>query len=103
MPHPYLVPVIPMMSRSTQSSGISAGASKDFCSPLMVSVAAISIPGVCVRGQRTRGEHLKYRAAASQEARIFSAMLICIADAAHHTIVQRDCISFKRTDMIIVV
>jgi hypothetical protein len=50
-----------------------------------------------------RGEDWKYRAAASQEARIFSAMLICIADAAHHTIVQRDCISFKRTHMIVVI
>jgi hypothetical protein len=30
-------------------------------------------------------------------------MLICIADAAHHTIVQRDCISFNRTDMIAVI
>jgi len=45
----------------------------------------------------------KYRAAASQEARIFSAMLICIADAAHHTIVQRGCISFNRTDMVVVI
>jgi hypothetical protein len=50
-----------------------------------------------------RGEYRKYRAAASQEARIFSAMLICIADAAHHTIVQRACISFNRTDMIVVI
>jgi hypothetical protein len=30
-------------------------------------------------------------------------MLICIADEAHHTIVQRDYISFKRTDMIVVI
>jgi len=50
-----------------------------------------------------RGEDWKYRAAASQEARIFSAMLACIANAADHTIVQRNCISFKRTDMIIVI
>jgi hypothetical protein len=57
----------------------------------------------CVRERRTRGDDQKYRAAASQEARIFSAMLICIADAAHHKIVQRDCISFKRTDMIVVI
>jgi hypothetical protein len=30
-------------------------------------------------------------------------MLICIADAAHHTIVQRARISFNRTDMIVVI
>jgi hypothetical protein len=70
---------------------------------LIVSIVAISIPRVCGRGQRTRGDDWKYRAAASQEARIFSAMLICIADAAHHTIVQRACISFNRTDMIVVI
>src|SRR3954469_5793433 len=103
MPQPYLVPVIPMMSRSTQSSGMSAGASKDFCSPLMVSVVAISIPKFYGRGPAAPGEDWKYRAAASQEARIFSAMLICIADAAHHRIVQRDCISFNRTDTIVVI
>jgi hypothetical protein len=45
----------------------------------------------------------KYRAAASRDARIFFAMLICIVDAAHHTIVQRACISFNRTDMIVVI
>jgi hypothetical protein len=45
----------------------------------------------------------KYRAAAGPEARLFFAMLACIANAADHTIVQRNCISFKRTDMIIVI
>ena len=69
----------------------------------MVSVVAISIPEFYGRGQRHVARHWKYRAAASQEARIFSAMLICIADAAHHTIVQRACISFNRTDMIVVI
>jgi hypothetical protein len=33
------VPVSPSTSRRTQSNGISAGASYDFCSPLIVSVA----------------------------------------------------------------
>jgi hypothetical protein len=45
----------------------------------------------------------KYRAAARPEARLFSAMLACIANAADHKIVQRGCISFKRTDMIAVI
>jgi hypothetical protein len=45
----------------------------------------------------------KYHAAAGPEARLFFAMLACIANAADHTIVQRNCISFKRTDMIIVI
>jgi hypothetical protein len=33
----------------------------------------------------------------------FSQCWPCIANAADHTIVQRDCISFKRTDMIVVI
>jgi hypothetical protein len=45
----------------------------------------------------------KYRAAAGPEARLFFAMLACIANAADHKIVQRGCISFKRTDMIVVI
>jgi hypothetical protein len=45
----------------------------------------------------------KYRAAAGSEARLFFAMLGCIANATDHTIVQRGCNSFKRTDMIIVI
>jgi len=45
----------------------------------------------------------KYRAAAGPEARLFFAMLACIANAAYHKIVQRGCISFNRTDMIIVI
>ena len=43
-PQPNLVPVMPSMSRSTHSSGISGGASNDLVSPLMVRVVAISIP-----------------------------------------------------------
>jgi hypothetical protein len=45
----------------------------------------------------------KYRAAAGLEARLFFAMLACMANAADHTIVQRRCISFKRIDMIVVI
>ena len=45
----------------------------------------------------------KYRAAGGLEARLFFAMLACMANAADHKIVQRDCISFKRTDMIIAI
>jgi hypothetical protein len=45
----------------------------------------------------------KYRAAGGPEARLFFAMLACIANAADHKIVQRGCISFKRTDMITVI
>src|ERR1700716_2246145 len=41
MPQPNFVPVSPSMSRRTQSSGMSAGASKVFCSPLIVRVVAI--------------------------------------------------------------
>jgi hypothetical protein len=43
----------------------------------------------------------KYRATAGQKANIFFAMLACIANAARYKVAQRDCISFKRTDMII--
>src|SRR6476646_4580740 len=39
MPQPNFVPVMPRTSRSTQSSGISGGASNDFCSPLIVNFA----------------------------------------------------------------
>jgi len=45
----------------------------------------------------------KYRAAGGLEARLFFAMLACMANAADHKIVQRDCISFRRTDMIIAI
>jgi hypothetical protein len=38
MPQPNLVPVSPKMSRSTQSSGMSSGASKVLSSPLIFSV-----------------------------------------------------------------
>jgi hypothetical protein len=38
MPQPNLVPVMPSTSRSTQSIGMSAGASNDFCSPLIVNL-----------------------------------------------------------------
>jgi hypothetical protein len=48
-------------------------------------------------------ERWKYRARLGGEARIFFAMLACIANATHHTIVQRDCNNFKRIDMIIVI
>src|ERR1700756_547393 len=41
MPQPNFVPVMPRISRSTHSNGVSAGASKAFCSPLIMSVVAI--------------------------------------------------------------
>src|ERR1700730_4956231 len=41
MPQPNFVPVKPSTSRRTQSSGMSAGASNAFCSPLIVRVMAI--------------------------------------------------------------
>src|ERR1700681_4063517 len=41
IPQPNFVPVMPSRSRRTQSSGISAGASNAFCSPLIVRVVAI--------------------------------------------------------------
>jgi hypothetical protein len=69
----------------------------------MVSVVAISTPELYSRGRRTVAKRRKYRATVDHEARIFFAMLACIADATHHAIVQRDCNSFKRIDMIIVI
>src|SRR5258708_19157143 len=41
MPQPNFVPVMPSTSRKTQSSGVSGGASNDFCSPLILRVVAI--------------------------------------------------------------
>src|SRR3954464_11140806 len=38
IPQPNFVPVMPSTSRNTQRSGMSAGASNDFCSPLIVSL-----------------------------------------------------------------
>ncbi len=41
MPQPYLVPVSPMTSRTTQSSGISGGTSTDWGWPLRVKLIAM--------------------------------------------------------------
>src|ERR1700733_1235742 len=43
MPQPYLVPVMPNTSRSTQSSGMSSGASKLLSSPLILSVGITTL------------------------------------------------------------
>jgi hypothetical protein len=56
MPQPNFVPVKPRISRSTQSSGMSAGASKDFCSPLIVSVVAIGSSHLNAAGSGRRSE-----------------------------------------------
>src|SRR3989442_1943706 len=44
MPHPNFVPVRPMTSRSTQSSGISPGASTVWDVPLMLNVTMMVCP-----------------------------------------------------------
>src|ERR1700743_2049752 len=50
MPQPNLVPVMPRMSRSTQSRGISGGASTALCSPLIVSVVVIRTSNATTAG-----------------------------------------------------
>src|SRR6202012_5288648 len=54
MPQPNLVPVMPSRSRKTQSSGMSAGASNDFVSPLIVRVVAIRISNPAPGGHDVR-------------------------------------------------
>src|SRR5690242_18189740 len=55
MPHPNLVPVRPSVSRSTQRSGMAAGASTDCGLPLRVNLTAGMKPSV-VRVYQSIGE-----------------------------------------------
>jgi hypothetical protein len=80
---------------------MSAGASKVFCSPLIVSIVAIRTPELCGRGQRTGGEapQISRRCEPGREDIFRNADL----HRQHHIVVRRGCISFKRTDTMVVI
>src|SRR3984893_7579234 len=81
MPQPNFVPVMPSTSRRTQSSGMSAGASNDFCSPLIVRVVVIKTSNPAVTDSARKGwgpidvATELYRAALRQQSGYF-----CYAD-----------------------
>src|SRR6185369_13830662 len=89
MPQPNLVPVIPRMSRSTHSSGMSGGASKDFVSPLMVRTVAICIPLLDDRLRRSSRRNFRATiiiTTRTDEASKFLAMHICATEASGHDV-----------------
>src|ERR1700739_822738 len=53
MPQPYLVPVIPSVSRSTHRSGVSGSTSTLWLGPFVMSVGIHVPPGCVLRGEIT--------------------------------------------------
>src|SRR3569832_2227841 len=77
MQQPNFVPVMPIMSRNTHSSGISGGAMTDTCSPLIVSVVAMSIPSnpaaaFAATAAHAVAHHARSRTPASYDTRHFT-------------------------------
>src|SRR5258705_12840447 len=103
MPQPNFVPVMPRISRRTQSSGMSAGASNDFCSPLIVRVMAIGRLQVSDHQSARRGEARQglievagglCRAAIRQETVHIIAMPACTGPGHHTVLIEiRDSVS----------
>src|SRR6478672_952640 len=96
-PQPNFVPVMPSTSRKTQSSGMSAGASNDFCSPLILRVVAIGCLQFGVHGPARRSEARQglievvdglYRAAIRQESAHLIAMQTCVRSADHTALIE---------------